>query len=139
MLRDVLEVQIGGEQYELMPDTQLSNQRINRTGLNAALAALVSNLRCGDMIVPVRSEEGKGGEVFDDLQSSPGTRETLEQFLKYQPRRENPIPSLKRTNERAHLWRVTRLVAPQEQRPDAGVDEQTHATRLRYERERSPL
>ena len=115
MLCDVLKIRVSREQYELVSDTQLSNQSINRTGLNPAPAAFVSQLCCGVMIFSVRRQERKGTEVFDDLKSDLGTGEPLEQFLKYQPGRENPVPSLNCANECRDLRKVARLVPAQEQ------------------------
>jgi len=135
----VLKIPVGREQYELVPDTQLSEQSVDRAGLNTTLAASIAKLGSGDVIFTIWSQERKGGEVLDDLQSGLRSREALEKLLKYQPRREDSITAIKRTGERTHLWTVARLVSPQEQRPDAGVYEQAHETRPSQERERSLL
>jgi hypothetical protein len=67
-----------------MTDAELSDQGINRPGLNSALAAVISNLRSRDVIVAVRHQEREGREVLDDLFFGLGTGEPLQEFLKDQ-------------------------------------------------------
>ena len=69
MLGNVLKVRIGRQQYELMADTQLSDQSVDRACVNPALAAAIAELGCGDMIFTVRNKERKRSEVLDDVNS----------------------------------------------------------------------
>ena len=139
VLRYVLEIRVGGEQDELIPDTQLGNQGVDRTGLNTSPAALISKFRRGDMIFPLRGQHWKSSEVLDDLKSGLGTREPLEQLLKYEPGGDDPITSVDCADESPQVRRIVRLVPPQKQRPHAGIYEQSQAMSASQERVRSPL
>ena len=94
----MLKVRVGRQKHKLVPDTQLSDQRVDRAGLNPALAASIAELSCSDMIVTVWIQERKGSEVLDYLHPGLGTREPLEKLLKDQPRRENSVTPINGTH-----------------------------------------
>lgn len=127
------EVMIGRQQGQLVADAELREQRVNRSDLQSAPPAGIAQLRCRDMIVPVRSEERERREALDDQPASLGSGKALEQFLQHQAGRDDRITALERVDEGRDLGAFVRRITPQRQRPDAGIDEQTQ------DRERSAL
>jgi hypothetical protein len=59
--------------------------------------------------------------------------ETLKQFLEDQAGRENEFAALERPVQRDYMGLIGRCIPSQSQRPDTGVDKETHS------RERSDL
>ena len=109
-----------------MAYAQLGQQRINGSCLNSALAAEVAQRRSVDVVLAVRRQERKGAEMLDDLIARFGPRKTLQQFLQHQASRYHLLAAGKQAGQFMHLGHVGWLVAPQQQRPDAGVRKQGH-------------
>ena len=60
--RDVLEVLIGAEKSQNVPDTKLRNERIDCHDLNTRSTTRVSQRRSLDVIISVRNQERHGGK-----------------------------------------------------------------------------
>ena len=89
--RHELEVAIGREHDEAVPDTQLGEERIDRPDLDAAAAAGAAELGGLDVVGPVGHEQWQRCEAVDDGLASRGPAEALQQFLEHEPRREERL------------------------------------------------
>jgi hypothetical protein len=123
VLGDVAEVAIRRQQRQFMAHAQLGQQRINGSCLDAALAAEIAQCCGGNVIFAIGHEERQGAEMFHDLILRPGPRKTLQQFLQYQAGRRDALAGSEYAGQFMHFRHVGGLVAPQHQRPDAGVRE----------------
>ena len=123
MFCDMAEINVGGEQRQLVTNAKMRKQCIDRTRLDSARTTQISQFRSSNVIFPVGIQERKCGKAFDDLPFVLGTRESLQEFLQDQPRAQNPIARFEGLNERVHLRDIGRSVTTQQQRPDAGVNE----------------
>ena len=126
-------VLISAQQGQLVPDADLRNDGVNRADLDSRLPTAVPQVRRSNMILAIRLYQRKRREAGDDL--GPGLRgnEALKQFLEYHSSGHDDIRSGKRILQSRNLRLSRRCIAPESQRPDAGVDEQRHL------RERSRL
>jgi hypothetical protein len=119
---DVFEVDVGGQNGQLMTDAQLRQQRVDCPRLNTTRAAQIAQF-CGvNVIFPVRIEERERRKALDDLPPGFGSGETLQEFLEYEASAEYGITGFNRMDERVNFRQIGRSVAAQEQRPDACVD-----------------
>ena len=116
-----------------MPDAELGDDRVDCANLHAGSAACVSQGGCGDMVLPVRLDQGERGESFDDLRVGPGSCEALKQFLQDQAGGDDDIASGESLFERLDLRFFSLDISPECERPDAGIDKEGHL------RERSAL
>jgi len=80
----MLKITIGTEHREVMSDAELREERIDRSDLKAAAAALAAKVRSGDVVVALWHDERQRGEPIDDLRSRLRVAEALEKFLKNQ-------------------------------------------------------
>ncbi len=125
MQRHVAEILISRQQCQIMPHAQLRQQRIDGPDLNATGSTQISQSSGGNVILAVRHDQRKGREAIDHLIAGFWSGESLQQLLQNQAGRHNMVASLDCTQERTNLGNVSWLIAPQRQRPDAGVNEQT--------------
>lgn len=95
MPRDVLEVLIGAEKSQNVPDTKLRNERIDCPDLNTRSTTRVSQRRSLDVIISVRNQERHGGKPLENLGACLGPSETLQQLLKNESSRENSLAGAK--------------------------------------------
>lgn len=72
----VREVPVRGEQHEIVANAKLSEQRVDRSDLDATPAASVPQGGCSDVILAVRLEERQNRETLHDQRLCPGTQET---------------------------------------------------------------
>jgi hypothetical protein len=77
----VVEIDVSGQQSQLVTNTQLSQQCVNRPCLDTTRTAKISQFRGGNMIIPVRAQKRKCGEALDDLLFGFGSGETLQELL----------------------------------------------------------
>jgi hypothetical protein len=96
MLGDSLKILVRRQHDQLMADSELREERIDRPHLNAASPAAISQFRRGDMVLPIRGEQWKRAEAIDDRPAGAWTREALEQFLQDETRRHDRVATLER-------------------------------------------
>lgn len=101
--RDVLEVLVGAEKSQNVPDAQLRNQRIDCPNLNTHSTTRVSQRRSLDVIISVRNQEWHGGKPLENLGACLGPSETLQQLLENESSRENGLAGAKGIGERHNL------------------------------------
>ena len=70
---DVFEVDVGGQNSQLVTDAQLSQQRVDCSRLNTTPAAQIAQFCGGDVIFPVGVEERERRKALDDLPSGLGS------------------------------------------------------------------
>ena len=126
VLGSELEVVVGTQQGEIVPNAQLSEQRVDGADLNARSAACVPKIGRCDMVFAIGLKQGKRGEAFNDLCARLGSGESLKQFLENQPGRDNDIGAHEGVLEQVDFRLRGRGIAAQGERPNAGVDQQRH-------------
>ena len=98
-----------------MPDTQLSEEHIDRSDLHPSLATLVAK-RCGsDVIFTVGHDQRKRRETVHDLLLGLGTGKSLKELLQDQSRRYDALTRLEGARQGAHGGRIGRLIPPKRQ------------------------
>ena len=128
-----MEVVVGRQQFEVVPETQLRQKRIDRSDLDSSAATFVAQGRGLDVILTIRHDQRQRRETIQDLIARLRASKPLKNFLQYEPGGVDGFPCAERRDESTHLRQVPRGIPPQSQRPDARVDEQFHP------RERSAL
>ncbi len=78
MLRYVTKIVIGSQHRQITTETELSEKRINGPDLYTVAATGISQLRGGDVIAPLGSQQRKNRKVFDDLIARSRTAEPLQ-------------------------------------------------------------
>jgi len=101
--RDVLEVPVGAEKCQTVPDAKLRNQRIDRSSLNSCSTTRVSQRRRLDVIISVRNQERHRGKALENLAACLRPSETLQQLLENESGREDGLASPKAVSERRNL------------------------------------
>jgi hypothetical protein len=91
----MLKIAVGTEHREVMSDTKLREERIDRADLKTAAAALVAKFCGGNVVFSLWHDERQRSEPVEDLCSRLGAAEPLEKFLKNQSGRENRPFALK--------------------------------------------
>jgi hypothetical protein len=127
------EIVVGRQQGERMADTELRQNGVDGTYLQTGPATAVSQFRRIDVILPVRGQERQGCEPVDNVFARARTGKSLQQFLQNESGGQDSCATFKGIAQRSYLrsWRSS--IAPEGERPHAGVDEQAHR------RERSAL
>lgn len=130
VFRRCLKILVRRQQNQFMPATELDEQGIHGSDLDATTATGVANLGRFDMVLPVWLQERERGESFDNLDARLRPRETLQQFLENEPGREHLIRAEQRVPKCGNLRRRVLRIAAQGQRPNARVDEKAHRLRV---------
>ena len=86
------EVLIAREQFEIVLDTELGEQSINRSNLDSAASAMISKFGGMNVIVAVRHDQRHGRKTLQDLRACFRSRETLQKLLQHQSCRNNSFP-----------------------------------------------
>jgi hypothetical protein len=128
-----LKVPIAGKHRQAVADAQLPQERVDRTNLNAAATAGVTQRRGFDVVRSIRDEEGKRGDPIQNLLACLWSGETLQRFLEHQAGRQDRFAVLNCLNQSRGLWSRRWTIASQRKGPDNGIDEETQL------RERSVL
>lgn len=110
---------------------ELNEYRVDGSDLDAVAPALVANLCSFYVVISVWLQESKRGKPLNELASRLRTRKTLEQLLKNQACGEDLISSVKRMLKQLDFGHGSHGVSAESERPDAGVNEQTHGLRVR--------
>jgi hypothetical protein len=100
LLLDALEVGIGREQHQFVPNTELREKRIDRADLTAVSAACVAKLRGFDVIAPLRGDEGQHRKPLHDPIAGLRTAKALEELLQDEACRKDRIAGRERVRER---------------------------------------
>ena len=119
----MLKISVGTQHHEIVPDTESREKRINRSDLKALTAALIAKVCSGDVVFALWHDERQSSESFEDLRSRFRAAESLEKFLKNQPRGENGSFVLKRIGKEFHARIAVLSIPAQGKRPDAGIRE----------------
>jgi hypothetical protein len=110
---DVLEVAVGAEEREGMPNAKLSNECIDCSNLDSYATTRFSQRRSLDVIIPIRSQERHSGKPLENLGTCLRPRKTLQQLLENESGRENSLPSAESVGEHGNLWDRRRRIPPQ--------------------------
>ena len=103
MVCDALKIVIARQHQQVVADTQLRQERIDRAYLNAMTTAYVAKGRGFDVIGSIRHEEGKSGESLQNLFTRLGSRKALQQLLYHQSRRQDRLAVLNRLHQGSDL------------------------------------
>ena len=98
------EVFVGTQQYSLMSDAQLCDERVDRTQLHTRPAACASEARCSDVVFPIWLNQSERGKALHDLLARLGPGEALKKLLQDEASGDNDIRSGKSVLQRPHLW-----------------------------------
>lgn len=120
------EIIVARQHRQVMADAQPGKQRIYRADLDAASPAVISKLCRRHVILPVCSKERQSCEPLKKRPAVFGAGNPLQQLLKNQSRGQDRLPRLQCLHERGHLGQVRRRIAPESERPDAGIDEKAN-------------
>jgi hypothetical protein len=108
--RDILEITVGAEERQGMPNTKLGNQCIDCSNLNSYATTRVSQRGSLDVIITVRNQERHSGKPLENLAPCLRPRETLQQLLENEAGSEDGLPGAKGVGERGNLgdrlWRI---------------------------------
>lgn len=126
MLCSVREILIAGQQSQVIAYAQLRDQCVHRAKLHASPAAFIAQPGCRNVIVPVRLYEGKGAKARDYVSGCFGAGESLQEFLEHQAGGDNHFRAGERCNQGLHFGRNGCSIAPKSERPDAGINQETH-------------
>lgn len=110
-----------------MTDAELCQESVNRSDLHTCASANVPQVGGPDVILSIRDKKRQGGKTIQN--SCPGLRpgKALQKFLENETRRQKRLARFDRANQCSHRRVLHRRVAPECQRPDAGVDEQAQS------------
>ncbi|MEF7616267.1 hypothetical protein V4F39_20300 [Aquincola sp. MAHUQ-54] len=125
------EVLVRREKREVVPNGELRKQSINGAHLNACSTTCIPQVGCANVIVSIWLEQWQGGESFDDLGLGFCARETLQELLQNQARRDDDIGPEQGIFEFLDLGFGSFYVAAKGQGPDARIHEQCHLPRDR--------
>jgi hypothetical protein len=129
---DVREIGVRRQQCEIVADTQLRYQRVDRSALDTSPPAFGTQRSCGHMILTVRYQQWKRCESLDDLIARFRTGKSLQELLHDQPGGDDSIASFQGTRESLDLRAPRRPVSAQQQRPDTRIDEETQRRDLSF-------
>jgi hypothetical protein len=127
MIGDETEVFVGGQHCQIMTYAQLSQQRIDRSDLHTISAAMISQFRRPDMIVAIWRQQRHRGKTIQNLIATLWPEETLKQFLKNEARGQKRFTAFDGADQHPDLAARSRRVAPERQRPDTCIDEETQS------------
>jgi hypothetical protein len=83
----VSEILVSRQECQIMPHTQLCQQRIDGPDLNTTGSTKISQSSGGNAILAVWHDQRKGREAIDDLIAGFWARESLQQLLQNQASR----------------------------------------------------
>lgn len=131
MPRSVCEIPIRGEQHEIVANAELSEQRVDRSNLDAAPAASVPQGGRSDVILAIRLEERQDSEALHDQSLCSGTREALQKLLENETCRDDDVRPEQSLFQLTDLGLESVDIATKRKRPDARIDEKVHLPRDR--------
>ena len=126
VLRNPLKVDVRREHQEFVSNAELSIERIDGSNLHTFPPARISQPGRGNMVFPIRNNQGKGGEPIHNGLLSLWTCKSLKKLLEDQARGENRFARLKGllkpTNWGTWWWSIS----TQGQRLDVRIDKKAH-------------
>lgn len=128
-----MKVSVGRQHRQIVTKAELRQQCVDRTDLNAAASASVAQFGRVHRVAPVGNQQRQRGKSIEDLRAVPRPGEALQKFLQNEAGSDEFLAGLDGTDQFAHFIRQGRCVAPEGQRPDAGIDKKAQP------RERSAL
>jgi hypothetical protein len=120
----VLKVEVGGQQEQPVPDTELREEGINGARLHTIFPTGISQLCGSDVICPVRGQERQTAETLYQCVRLLWAAEALQQFLQHQTRGHKLLARLQSLFQGNNLWHIGYHIAPEGERPDGGVNKQ---------------
>ncbi len=126
-----MSVLVGCQQRQLVALAELDEQGIDGADMDPSAAADIADSGCCNVVLLVGLEEGDGGKGLHELVAYCWTSETLEHLLEDQSGGEDLLGTLESGTEGADLRRAWLAITARGQRPDKGVDQQTHRRRSR--------
>ena len=109
---DVLKILIRTKQSQVVTNTQLRDQYINRAHLKPSSAAGIAKSGRGDVVLAIGYEERQAGEVLEDLVARLGSREALQQLLKHQACGDDRFPGRECPTQLRHMNAFIGVVTP---------------------------
>ena len=119
----MLKIPVDTEHHEIVPDTKLREERLDRSDLKAAAAAFIAKICGGRVVFALRHDERQRSEPIEDLCSRLGAAKSLEKFLKNQAGRENRSFALKCVGQEVDARIAALSITAQGKRPDTRVNE----------------
>lgn len=98
-----------------MPNADLRQDRVDRPDLNPRAATTIAQRGRLDVVLSVRGEKWKGGEMIDDLSPIARPGEPLKQLLQHQARGDYGVPTLESRRQRIDFGCALRYVATEGQ------------------------
>lgn len=129
--RRVLEVAVGRQQIKIVAPAELDQKRVDRADLRARASADVADFGRLDVVVAVGQRARQDGESVEQALPVARAAQALQQLLDDHAGRDDEIGAGQRFAQKGNMRRTPAVVAPEGQRPDAGIDEQAHRSRLR--------
>lgn len=83
----MLKILVRTQHQEVMPDTELREESVDRSDLKAASAALIAKIGSGSMVFTSGHDQRQGSEPVENLRPRFRAAESLKKFLKNQPGR----------------------------------------------------
>lgn len=124
-----MEVLVGGQHGQLVPDAKLREERVDGCRLDALATAAITNVGGADVILTVGDEKRQRAEALDDPAMRFGLREALQQLLEHQTRADDGAV-FQGVLQVTDFRQIRRRIPPQRQRPDTRVDEHTQSRAL---------
>ena len=107
-----MEVVISCQQFEVVPETQLRQKRIDRSDLDSSAATFVAQGSGVDVILTIRHDQRQRRETVQDLIARLRAGKPLQDFLQYEPGRVDGFPCSQCRDESTHLRQVPRGIPP---------------------------
>ena len=126
-----MEVLICCQQRQVVALTELNQQGINRSDLDTPAATGIADVGGCDAATAVGLKKGEHGEALHELVSVPGAGKTLQHVLEQQTFGEHLLGTQESAPECTHLRHTRLAITVESQRPNRGLDQQTHRWRSR--------
>jgi hypothetical protein len=105
MPRDIVKVSVSSQHCEIVAQTELGQQLINRADLNSGAAALVPQFGRVHVITPVGNQQRQCSEAIEDLRSVSRSGEALQKLLQHQSGGHEFLAGFDRADQLASLVR----------------------------------
>ena len=124
---EVLEIFVGTQHHELVPDAQSGEEGVDCPDLKAATTTVVAKICCGGVIFALGHNQRQRSESVQDLLSRFRAAESLQDLLKNQPCREDRSFLPKSFGQESHAGMTFGLITAHGKRPDTGINEKPHS------------
>ena len=121
---DIAKVFVGRQHRQVVAETELRQQRVDSADLHAAAPALVSEFGRVNMVAAVGNQQRQSGEPVEYLRPASRSGEALQKFLQDEPGGHELLAGFDGANQFARFIRRGGGVAPESERPDAGIDKE---------------